>query len=907
MVVVYFFEKYIQNSAYRCVISKSFPHKESFLLFYGRISGIMTAITSIIYSKFTYTMDLPTTHYDRPGTAPEVKAAAAQPEVKAGGESRLTKAALYLFLISVFLAPLIFIPSLYAPIEVVKMVLLSTTILVAALLYAIDSFRKKTFTVPRNALGYVSIALILSVIVSSFAGGNFLKSFMGQGFEVGTGSFLLLMFLAAYLASRLVIKDRDSVFKIYSAIFISFVVLALFHIARLLGGADFLSFGVLQAVTSTLIGRWYDFAILTAVIGILSLLGIKFLSLRGGLKRLLVVALILSGAFLFIINSAFIWGVVAILAAVIGIYEYAIATPKAQGNRGVFSRVSILSLVIVVLAVVCAWKGNVIAAPLVKSLKAEYGELVLPWQLTLDITAGTLKEAPLFGAGPNRFISQYLRFKPLEINQSPFWNSEFTNSFGFLPTSVVTQGAVGAILWILFLILFVREGVRALSRTTDPLKRFFFASSFFSALFLWIINIVYVPSHAIIFLTFVLSGIFVALLVSEGIIAEKKIQLGGSGRLGRLAPLVSSVAIILLVVWLGAYVKKSVAIAYFQKGIKELNVSKSSDAAQAKFMKALAWSPSDVYYQALSEINILKINALSQEIQAEMTKNQSSTPDQAKIDKIIALITEAVKYTQEAEKIDPNNHYNYLAEARISEIGASLKIPNAYENAMNAYGKAVTVNPFNPGIFLSVARLEASQGKPTEAQQNIGRALQLKSNYIDAIYLLSQIQVASGQLDEALVSTQVALSLTPGEPLLHFQLGLLLYNAKNYTESIKAFEKAVELNKEYANARYFLGLSYARMGRNADAIAQFEELAKTNPENQEVAFILDNLVNGKSPFADAQPPITNTPEKRSTPPVEEKTETTSKKIVPASAKASPSPAASVSPSPTTAPAAKKSN
>ena len=68
----------------------------------------------------------------------------------------------------------------------------------------------------------------------------------------------------------------------------------------------------------------------------------------------------------------------------------------------------------------------------------------------------------------------------------------------------------------------------------------------------------------------------------------------------------------------------------------------------------------------------------------------------------------------------------------------------------------------------------------------------------------------------------------------------------------------------------FLGLSYVRMGRNADAIAQFIELAKTNPDNKEVSFILENLKQGKSPFADVKPPIDNKPEKRKTLPVVEK-------------------------------------
>jgi len=53
------------------------------------------------------------------------------------------------------------------------------------------------------------------------------------------------------------------------------------------------------------------------------------------------------------------------------------------------------------------------------------------------------------------------------------------------------------------------------------------------------------------------------------------------------------------------------------------------------------------------------------------------------------------------------------------------------------------------------------------------------------------------------------------------------------------------------------------------AIGLFEELKVSNPDSQEVEFILTNLKAGKSPFANAQPPITSTPEKRQTPPVKE--------------------------------------
>jgi tetratricopeptide (TPR) repeat protein len=807
-------------------------------------------------------MDLPSTHYDRPAAT---TAAVKTETVKS---TLLSRISFYLLLIAAFLSPLVFIPSAYAPLDVVKAFFLGFTILGSALLYTIDAVKQKSFTVPKSALGYLALAIVVSTLVSTFTSGNIGKAFIGQGFELSSASFILLMIVAAFLVSRVVIKDREVVFKVYTAIFISFIILALFHVMRFIGGADFLSLGILQAVTSTIAGKWYDFAAIVGSIGLLSLVGIKFLPLRKSLKVILLISSLVCGALLFIVNSAFIWSLIAIVLLTLGVYEYMTTAPKGEGARKITSRISIATLVILVISIGLAWKGNVVALPVVEKLNAQYGELVLPWQMTLDITSGTLKEDPLWGVGPNRFGLQYLKYKPTVINQSPFWTAEFTSGFGLIPTILVTQGIVGGLVWVLFLVFLVREGVRGLRRVNDPVKKFFITSSFFSTLFVWLIALTYVPSHVTIFLTAIFTGILIALLVSEGVIAERVVSFRREVKFTRLVPLALYAAIIVLIVWLGSYAQKAIAITNFQKGIKELSTGKT-DAAKSHFMKALSWNASDVFYQALSETNIVKINTLAQEIQAET--RTGATPDAKKSEELVALIADSVKYTKKAQEIDPTNYYNYVAEARISEIGTSLQIENAYANAKNAYANAIQNNPYNPALYLNMARLEASQGKLADAQQFIGRALQLKPNYTDAVFFLSQLQVANNQLDDAIVSTQVAIQLNPNEPLLYFQLGLLAYNAKNYTASITALEKAVSLNKDYANAQYFLGLSYARMGRNEDAIKQFEALAITNPDNQEVAFILSNLKEGKSPFADAKPPIDSKPEQRKTLPVTEKT------------------------------------
>ena len=82
--------------------------------------------------------------------------------------------------------------------------------------------------------------------------------------------------------------------------------------------------------------------------------------------------------------------------------------------------------------------------------------------------------------------------------------------------------------------------------------------------------------------------------------------------------------------------------------------------------------------------------------------------------------------------------------------------------------------------------------------------------------------------------------------------------------------QAIKIQPDYANAKYFLGLSLVRIGNLAGAVSQFEDLAKTNPDNQEVSLILTNLKAGKPIFNDAKPPVTTAPEKRSKLPIKER-------------------------------------
>jgi tetratricopeptide (TPR) repeat protein len=515
-----------------------------------------------------------------------------------------------------------------------------------------------------------------------------------------------------------------------------------------------------------------------------------------------------------------------------------------------------------------AWKGDVLAKPVIDRFGASYAVLTLPWQLTLDVDSGALKSSPLFGVGPNHFSQTYLTYKPIAVNSTYAWSAEFNYAFSLIATFVATQGVIGTIIWALFFIFCGILGVRMIRRLpSDPHARFIVVSSVSIATFLWLIAAISVPSHTLFLYALVATALGIGAGVKYGIIDGYTLAPRPATTGRKSYVVVMLVLVVAGAVWGVIYVKDAVALSYFGSGVKHLTGENDPAAADVSFAKAQSINASDIYLQARVEASISQANKLMSTI----TPTTAASTSQAIGEQVVALVQEAANHAQSAITHDPRNYYNYVSAARVSEFAAGLRMDKAYEQAVTAYSSAIQLNRLNPALYLSLARLHASQNKLDEALQAAGAAIQVKNNYLEAIYLLSQIEAAKGKLNNAIIAANVATQINPQSPILFFQLGLLHYNNRNYTAAATALEKAVELQSDYANAKYFLGLSYVRLNRVADAIEQFENLTETNPENQEVAFILNNLLEGKSPFADAQPPVTPTPEKRPTLPIQEET------------------------------------
>jgi tetratricopeptide (TPR) repeat protein len=183
-----------------------------------------------------------------------------------------------------------------------------------------------------------------------------------------------------------------------------------------------------------------------------------------------------------------------------------------------------------------------------------------------------------------------------------------------------------------------------------------------------------------------------------------------------------------------------------------------------------------------------------------------------------------------------------------NNLGIALARKKRFDEAIVAYRRALAINPAfaepqnNLGIVL------AAQGRRDEASDAFRWAIDLKPGYVDALANLALTLVDVGRLDEAIDAYRRAIRLAPPSARLHNGLGIALarvqgsgfrvqdseesvgnreqeadnpkskiQNPKYLEEAVAAFQSAIEIDQNFAEAHNNLGNALRELGRLDEA------------------------------------------------------------------------------------------
>lgn len=751
-----------------------------------------------------------------------------------------------------FLLPIAVIPLGNIPLDLTKKLVLTIGVALAFLCWLAARLEDGNFVFPKNPLVVSGLLVAVLALISAFVSGQLGNSFWGVGTETGTASALFTYGILLMLSS-IYFQSKKRLLLAAKAVALSFTLLALVELIHLVFKFNF--FGLFQGAIDNPLGKWNDLGIFFGAGVVVCMALAELFKLPQSTKRFAYAGAIAGCILLLIINFNVAWIVLACVALFMLIYKLSITKAFSSGaavKRGVLSSVIFYVLIVSAAAALLYQQiGGVLNSYGITSL-----EVRPSWGATSQVVGKAMQQYPVFGSGPNTFAQNWLKFKPAGVNDTIFWNTDFNAGVGYVPTFAATTGIIGLLGWLVLLISFLFYGTRSLfTLSGDHVTHGVLSASFFSALFLWIMHVVYVPDTVIIALAFAVTGIFTASLVTAKVSKDYTAAFFTDPRFS-FASVLSIVIMLLLTASFVFFAgKKYVVLANFQAALVESNTRGDIAAAAKHLERAVSLDASDVVYRSLADLYVLEIGRIL---------NSTGVDQETLRTQFQVALSRAIENGTQAVKANPRNYQNYLSLGRVYESVVPLKIEGAYALAVEQYKKALDLNPHNPQTYLTMARLEIANGNKKQAREMITRALAEKGNYAAAIFMLSQLEADAGNLDAAIKNAESAATLAPQDIGVYFQLGFLKYLKKDYKGAVAALESAVALNTDYSNARYFLGLSYDKLGRTQDAIVQFARISELNPDNTEVKRILTNLRAGRDAFENA---ADKAPEKRTEPPV----------------------------------------
>lgn len=749
---------------------------------------------------------------------------------------------------------------------ITKTFILSLAILIAFALFVIGRLRKGSIILPPMiVIGAVWFLVLVNVCAALVNSIPFPKLFFGNSFGLDSLGMVLIGAIALTV-SALATRKESLINRMLYGGSIAFAVLILSQIFLTLlswSGVDVTSF---LGGSRTLVGRVSEFAVLlgSGVIGAMVVLSrIPFSKKK---KIFFQTVLVLGLVFLAGSNSSLVWilvgivslglflqgfrgkgmmmqeedetGVVALMGSTRSINTNTEATSVGEGEH---KKDILIPAVVFILSIVFVLGHSTFGSVISNFLRLSEIEVIPTWSSTLDVARSVYAENLFFGVGHSEFSSAWQSHLPEGVEESIFWNTPFSFGVGLIPSFFITTGLLGGIAWILLIASVFFVGVRAVMQRgrenglTFSSVLLFMLSVYFLAVYMFA-----VVAPSVFVLGFIILGLFISSLrFGASRSQEWGLFFSRSPRFGFLVVFLLALSLFGSVFWGYSTGQRYIASSLMEQAAA-LYQNNKFDEGDVLLSRAVAYHENDVAYRLASIVNLTRMQMIASD-----TTLTAETAQARFQQALTASIGAAVKATT----LDSKNPTNWITLARVYEAVVPLNIEGSYDNAVKALDTAIALNPRNPSYLLERAQLEISQKNVTAGREFIDKALLIKQNYTDAIFLKSQLEVQQGNTAEALKNAEAAAYFEPDNQTVLFQLALLRAATRDFAGAKLALARILELNSSFANAHYIMAVLYANEKNYTKALAEVETIIGLSPENAtQLATVKEALLKNQNPF-----------------------------------------------------------
>lgn len=182
-----------------------------------------------------------------------------------------------------------------------------------------------------------------------------------------------------------------------------------------------------------------------------------------------------------------------------------------------------------------------------------------------------------------------------------------------------------------------------------------------------------------------------------------------------------------------------------------------------------------------------------------------------------------IEYFEQAIAIDPNYALAYAGVAgcyvSLSTVFPSQEcIPRAERAALSA----LELDAGLAEAHTSLGYVRTRRWDWSAAETEFKTAIELSPKYATAHALYAIYLAEVGRSHEALAEIKRAQAIDPLSLIINSQLGSVLFLARLYDEAVEQFRKTLDLDTDFAVARFVLGFAYEALGKYKDAVREYQ-------------------------------------------------------------------------------------
>ena len=162
--------------------------------------------------------------------------------------------------------------------------------------------------------------------------------------------------------------------------------------------------------------------------------------------------------------------------------------------------------------------------------------------------------------------------------------------------------------------------------------------------------------------------------------------------------------------------------------------------------------------------------------------------------------------------------------------------------ALLRYRGAVHRYPDDRRLLVSLALVSSSLGDSVSALSFVERALNLHPDDFRVYYHAAYINAQAGRLPQAIRYSEESLGRRPDHGPSLSLLATLRYRNGEYETAARIADQLIDANREDMSSWYLKGLSYARLGRSAEALSILDNALAIDPGNEIIRAALEDTL-----------------------------------------------------------------